>query len=174
MSHEITSKRMAALATREGWIGVEGEGYDTEMVVRIPMSAGEAEEVYDDLCDCLDDRAKIVLNPDMTLSEVADIIELAESDVWTEYVEPSANWSYKKLQPNKRTLRDASPLEGFYMFVDRGSSEGIYLTIKGLDKDGVGHVAFVCKTLYDPMDDHWFKCWASAGRIARAFDEMQW
>lgn len=174
MTHEISVQRMAALAEFEGKISIEGEGCDTEIVVRIPMAPEAAEMLYYELGTIAETKPQMVLNPDMTLSEVADIIESAESDVWTEHVEPIGNWHDKKARPDKRTLRDVSPRQGFVMFVERGSNEGIYLTIEGIEEDGYRYTTFVCKTLSDPADDDWFKCWASAGRIARAFDEMMW
>lgn len=107
----------------------------------------------------------------MNLSEVATIIEDHEAEVWTEYIEPLTR---SNLPANKTTLRDISPRQGFIVFVDRGSSEGIYLTVEGIDNDGKRRSAFVCKTLEDPDSEHWDECWLSAGRISRALEDIWW
>ena len=49
MTHEISLPRMSHLSMYNGTIGVEGEGENVEMVVRIPMDQEKASDVYYEL-----------------------------------------------------------------------------------------------------------------------------
>lgn len=115
------------------------------------------------------------LKADMTVSEATDIIAAAEGKVWDEYfdkfVQIAGSYNVKK----NITLEETSPRGGFIVFVERGSSEGIYLNVKGFAEDGKLNHIFTGKTLRSPEDDEaWDACWLSAGRIARALDDVWW
>lgn len=45
----ITQYRMSALAVYDGQIGIEGEKFDTEVVIRIPMDDEKAHDLYNRL-----------------------------------------------------------------------------------------------------------------------------
>lgn len=110
------------------------------------------------------------LNPDMTISEVANILEDHERDVWSWYLDP---YTLAKWSPYKTTLRDISPLQSFIVTVIRGSNEGIYLWVRALTGLDKSETVLIGKTLEDPDSEHWDRCWLSAGRIARAL-HMWW
>lgn len=115
------------------------------------------------------------LKPEMTLSEVGKIFVEAEGHVWSEYIGGFPEIDGEHGNPGKVTLEDIAPHCGFIVYVGRGNSEGIYLDIEALGEEGVRNHAFTCKTLASPDDDEaWDECWLSAGRIARALEEIWW
>lgn len=136
----------------------------------VGLSRSEAQHLIDELQKFVS-PGEIELDPDMTLSDAAKAIWTHESDTWDWYVD---GFTLNSKSPGKVTLRDVSKLQGFVVFVERGSSEGIYMTIKGINGDGKLTTAIVGKTLQDPNCDHWDRCWLSGGRVARALDMMWW
>lgn len=110
------------------------------------------------------------LNPDMTISEVANILYDQEKDTWSEYIEPHRfNLQHR---PNKITIEEATPSKNFLVTVDEGSNEGIFLVVKSMACRGKTTPLFIGKTLEDPDSERWDECWRSAGRIARALNRM--
>ena len=115
------------------------------------------------------------LKADMTVSKAADIIAASENDVWDEYFDKFVIMAGQVDVKKDITLKETSPRGGFIVFVERGSSEGIYLSVKGFAEDGKLNNVFTGKTLRSPEDDEaWNNCWLSAGRIARALDNVWW
>lgn len=114
------------------------------------------------------------IKPDMTVREVAKIIQAGEGEVWNEYFDDFVRISGKRVT-GKTTLAETSPKCGFIVSVARGSSEGIYLSVKGVAEDDRMNHIFTGKTLRSPYDDeYWNECWLSAGRISRALEEIWW
>lgn len=137
---------------------------------KVGLNRPEAQILIDELLKFVS-FGEIELDPDMTLNDAAIAIWTQEFDIWDWYVD---GFTGNHKGPDKVTLRDVSTLQGFVVCVERGSSEGIYMTIKGIDEDGKLTTAIVGKTLEDPNSDRWYHCWLSGGRVARALDNMRW
>ena len=115
------------------------------------------------------------LKPEMTLSEVARILEESEGEVWEEYIGGIPCLNGEVVKSSETTLQDIAPNCRLFVYVERGGSEGIYLDIEGLGVCGIRNHALTCKTLGSPdCDEKWDECWLSAGRIARALGEVWW
>ena len=98
-----------------------------------------------------------------TLSEVATALNHIEGRYWDEGIRVGIEIQHGDVDDRWPNLWEINRI---IVYVVEGGSEGFWLHVESIDKEGKSHCLLLGKTL-DESEYHWNECWKSAGRIYR-------